>query len=231
MAEHRVRDRPNGGPVVAPVAGTRRRRGRRAAVGVLAAVAALALAVAGFRLLASYRTPTKEFDGRPVVPVSFRYPTNWHLANGGTTNALVSPHSTAILPLFTELGGAQNWAGVRRILHHDPWGAVGVYAVAVDGRYPPAVANQQAILRRLLPEKVTFTAARPQVALGASSAVRLDGVLSDPADSGTRLRFLCYIGGIDTGRSVYLVLFSSDDAFNRSRGAFDLIAESVKLSG
>ena len=90
--------------------------------------------------------------------------------------------------------------------------------------------QQQVLVERYPSAKLEFTDSAPGAKLGNSTATMLRGKLTSPSGD-VRLRFECYIAQINETppRTVNIMLFASEEAYNRNRSTFDRVIDSVEL--
>jgi serine/threonine-protein kinase len=208
-----------------------RRRRWRTVLAALVGVAVIAVAVLGYKVLFG-KPSTIQFVGSDVVPFAFAYPADWKQA-GPANDVLFSPRADELVPLFlSEKGGGQDWSPMSRFIRDDPAGVSGLFTFSTftsDASRP--IDEQKQSLTLKLPPNVSFTGADSHALLGRSTATRLSGELSDPANKATVLHFECYIAQVPTAapRTAFLIFFAPKDSFDDRRGAFDRVAASVVL--
>ncbi len=204
-------------------------RSRRGWIWALVASAVVAvLALAGFFLLRPHGPGTAHFAANDVVPVSFDYPADWRQAPEGN-NLVLSPHADAFLDLFTRPDQPDPWGKIGKVLREDRDGSIGMYTFFNQIDYSNGDPRQTLLI--YLPTGARFTPGQGEAALGNVMAIHLSGVVSDPRDSATQLRFECYIArsGPQQQRNIHMILFSDAKSFNSHQATFDSIVRSAVL--
>jgi hypothetical protein len=83
----------------------------------------------------------------------------------------------------------------------------------------------------MMPEKLTFGPTHRQLTVGGAPAHEFEGVLQDPAGSGTQLKALFDLVQPPGGGSVLLAQFASPAEFENQRPVFAKVRDGLRLTG